>query len=669
MNLFTRCVISCEDVSRVVRQLIYEPNELDAWDKLNSNSKKRELPSSSSSFNKPLVSEMSLACRLHMLAASFHDLRIELNKRVAIAKVFRNILLSDTGCDESNSNNEVLNERPSMHAGVLDGCFVVHRPDKSITYQSDGSSFRLPTLNWHDFRKGYTILAWVKPIISNDWNKDVCNYSEKLMENSITSTLFRFRSFSRRGKYIDASLSPFHIHFDEDTTNKTPMLQSNVEIISFDPTTHTSSNSNLPRVSGTITLLPGEWQLLAITHSFPYLKKPHITVSVNGNAMASGDLAYPSPDDTISSKSHGDLMEDCVLLENVVHGKNYDIISLSILFRRNYIPHTNHQCLASTKALESLRIAAINVYHGDIPIDVLACVGENGPNACWEGNILQPNPSIAPNKNTNRGLPKSSIVDYVGKISLAYHPSRVHSRYESNSANNAEDDRYSVKTTKQFCLNTAASAPKYGTLEGIRVAGLVKPREVPKTYTAKQGTDFMGLYGSIEVVIPRYLGKNGSPISCISLHQAWHTANGLEACLVPFSLSLAPHSSCFQHLRDFHVLANRYLHSLLSKKAEFCCLLLRLFATCLRLSPSFRDEVVQREILFMVNNLVRRILIRGRQISRSCDVNSYEIEDISNINGINIPDEIASAMVDIIHACCGAVNTTSTTCILNEGLG
>lgn len=319
--------------------------------------------------------------------------------------------------------------------------------------------------------------------------------------------------------------------------------------------------------------------------------------------------------------------------------------------------------------VESLRVGAINVYRGDIPQDVLACAAESGPNACWEGNILQPNPSVAPNKNTNKGLPKSSIVDYVRKIVLAYHPSHVHSRYKSDSSTEVNKDTYHVKPTKQFCINTAASAARFGTLEGIRVAGLVKPGEVPKSYDARKETGFMGLHGTIKVVVPKHTGRNGIPVPSVSLHHAWHSANGLEACLIPFSLSLAPHAACFQHLSDFQGISNRYLHSLLSQKREFCVVLLRLFATCMRLSPWFRDEAVQRDILFMVSNLTRRILLRGRQISRSGDLNSYDIEDISNINGTNIPDEIANALVDIVQACCGSTGSISNVNMINEELG
>ena len=321
MNVFARCVISCkgvEEVASIVRRLIYEPNELDEWDvTVNKSKQVIELSSPSQSLNMlhPLVSDMSLACRLHLLASSFHDLRIDLNKRVVIAKVFRNILQSDPGFDESDDIGS--DQVCSLHAGALDGCFVVYK--SSTRSENDGSSFRLPTLNWHDFRKGYTIMMWVKPTISSNWNQEDKNM--KTNADSMRSTLYRLRSFARRGKFVDASLSPFLIHIDDNADEKIPLLQSHVEIISYDPGYHTSSTSSLPRVGGVINLVPGEWQLVAITHSFPYLKKPHVMVSVNGNVMVSGDLSYPSLDDNVAKISQGDLMEDCVLLENIVTGE------------------------------------------------------------------------------------------------------------------------------------------------------------------------------------------------------------------------------------------------------------------------------------------------------------------------------------------------------------
>lgn len=303
MNAFTRNLKSCispEEVSHLVHDLIYDPHQLDDATAVTADQRSRTKPELQSR-----LKDSSLASRLYHVSASLHDLEIEPKVRAAVASSIRLILDSDGPA----LCNKVDTSTPGLHGGALDGCFEMRRCGIGDNFA--GSCLRLPTLNWHDFRKGYSVLMWVKPSMTLT---DV-EPTNRLL------TLYRFRSFARRGKYIDATLSPFVLSDGVDASNPAQTLTSRVTIIAFDPTSHSSNNSPLPSIEGDIHLVPEVWQLLAITHSFPYLKNPKVSISVNGNPLVSGDIAYPSPDDGIVAKSRGDFMEDCVLLENVVEGK------------------------------------------------------------------------------------------------------------------------------------------------------------------------------------------------------------------------------------------------------------------------------------------------------------------------------------------------------------
>mmetsp|Transcript_18217 Transcript_18217/g.28368 ORF Transcript_18217/g.28368 Transcript_18217/m.28368 type:complete len:666 (+) Transcript_18217:180-2177(+) len=604
MNVFTRNLKSCsspEEVTHLVYDLIYDPHKLDAAADTASQQiqPKAEL--------QRRLENSSLACRLHHISASLHDLEIEPKIRAAVALSVRLILDSDgpAMCVKGDATT------PGLHGGALDGCFEMRRfgEGSNIT----GTCFRLPTLNWHDFRKGYSVLMWVKPSMALTSSTEPTN---QLL------TLYRFRSFARRGKYIDATLSPFVLSDGVDASGPTQTLTSRVTVKAFDPMSNSSNNSRLQSIQGDIHLVPDVWQLLAITHSFPYLKNPKVTISVNGNPMVFGDIAYPTPDDSIVAKSRGDFMEDCVLLENVVEGIG--------------------------SMMSSLRISAVSMYKVDVPSSVLACAAECGPNNAFEGRILQPCPSVAPNKNSKVGLPNSGVENFIGKIALAYNP-----RYVRDKSSASSDGNHVTKIQK-VCINMSASKHLSGSTEGVR-PGLIKPSVVEKNPISNTNvSDSMHIHGFVDVNARMHSHENSN------LCLAWQAANGLGACLLPFSLSLPPHSSSFHHLHDMQSDSNRHLYSVLSQRAELAVALLKLFAATLRASPAFRDEAVQKNLPYSVANLTRRVLIRGRQMQgrngyKGLHKGAFDFEDLSFIESVHVPDDFGLALVGVLSACCGSI--------------
>lgn len=298
--------------------------------------------------------------------------------------------------------------------------------------------------------------------------------------------------------------------------------------------------------------------------------------------------------------------------------------------------------------MSSLCISAVSMYKVDIPVSVLACAAECGPNNAFEGRILQPYPSVAPNKNSKVGLPNSGVENFIGKIALAYNPRLVHDRSSATS------DSGSVTTIQKICVNMSGSNRYPGSVEGVR-PGLIKPSVVEKNpITNMNPSGSMYLEGNVHV----HTRMPSHETSNLSL--AWQAANGLGACLLPFSLSLPPHSSSFQHLQDMQSDSNRHLYSLLSQRAELAVVLLKLFAATLRVSSAFRDEATQKNLPYSVANLSRRVLIRGRQMqgrngNKGFFKGAVDFEDLSFIESVHVPDEFGLALVEVLSACCGVV--------------
>ena len=55
----------------------------------------------------------------------------------------------------------------------------------------------------------------------------------------------------------------------------------------------TSNNNNNGYISSTITLPENEWTLLSIQHTHPYLRRPELSIQVNGMNVLKDEIGYP----------------------------------------------------------------------------------------------------------------------------------------------------------------------------------------------------------------------------------------------------------------------------------------------------------------------------------------------------------------------------------------
>jgi hypothetical protein len=154
-------------------------------------------------------------------------------------------------------------------------------------------------------------------------------------------------------------------------------------------------------VSSDITLPANEWSLIAIQHTHPYLRRPELLISVNGEEMIRGELGFPVLDATIvpplggSSSTdhhhnhhhhhHGDvhldegerrrlrsmgILSECTLLDRafdngvMVKSRGNEPTTSTIICRQSCITHVHSVALLAGPP---------------IPNSVLALVSERGP--------------------------------------------------------------------------------------------------------------------------------------------------------------------------------------------------------------------------------------------------------------------------------------------------
>jgi hypothetical protein len=240
-----------------------------------------------------------------------------------------------------------------------------------------GGGLRLPGLDWNKtFRKGYTVLVWVRPTLNciqtytpegaavrkqilyrfasslhdnvvgsvgvcailGQWHAVSCtNSSEVGSRTMLTATVAAYtlpnsdpmshlypsgkatKPPAEDGTDCDAkeksaherNMEYFQQHKHEHHTsssNKGRLLkakkQSKHSSMGSDKTSGKDKmqpSSSCGYVSAQLTLPADEWSLIGIQHTHPYLRRPELIISVNGEEIAKGELAYPVLDASVTS--------------------------------------------------------------------------------------------------------------------------------------------------------------------------------------------------------------------------------------------------------------------------------------------------------------------------------------------------------------------------------
>jgi len=479
------------------------------------------------------------------------------------------------------------------------------------------------------------------------------------------------------------------------------------------PLTHPAGIIKAP-----LTLVANQWHLLSITHSVPYLKRPQMVISVDGNTLM--DLEYPYPN----------LVETDFPVGKSGAGNMLDVMDDVVLF----------------KGLKEvgIQVAGVEIYGESIPRTVLSLCAELGPNAPLAlvghcppvslNRLITSNFASSSSSNSNNGSSgsnnsptvqhakfgfshhrhhhqagstaisyakyRSVMQRYVGAALYSYQPRNIQSLGVVDNRNGKEG---TMKRRLQ-CPNTAHDASNIGSTDNVRY-GLAQPRigSSSSLLSAKKRNEnhFMILRGKATVVINHdYLeapkmNKNSITSNVLegSLHLLWeHPHDIVPLLLLPIHLSLPPPNPTLQpHLLSrskillSHVSNNISISNTGSFKSsspdwENLALAIELLAVVLSGSACAREWAVQENVVYSLANLVRRILLLQEQQEPSSSSSPTLSQMLSSIDDTKseiptgtdttplsrnvvspslIPPRVMQAIIAFIHACCGPAYLTN----------
>lgn len=166
--------------------------------------------------------------------------------------------------------------------------------DAYVSWTGPSAQGHLPGLNWNtDFRKAYTLLIWLRPHIVTEESKE--NNKEELPSESSSAPRILYR-FSTSPD--DSEATGVCVFCSEWTYRNS----------AFEATLTAKSYPSQQEMTAPLTLKADEWHLVGFTHVFPFLKHPTLTVTINGQAVAHGELAYPVLEEDYQMMEHNYLM-------------------------------------------------------------------------------------------------------------------------------------------------------------------------------------------------------------------------------------------------------------------------------------------------------------------------------------------------------------------------
>jgi hypothetical protein len=338
------------------------------------------------------------------------------------------------------------------------------------------SGIQLPVIEWHrEFRKGYSLLMWVclhDDSIGSGSNDNKTNSSSNVNVNSGSDVdsdqsdpqiLFRFAtSASPMAHGVQAT-----IHKDTTASSGGNNIPVKIKIETLRPNhSHPSSHSHshshanspmqtpLPASPTAATSLPTiltttkpilipnkQWTLICIQHSFPYLKRPVLCISVNGTEVERNEIVYP----TIGGGEVGEVMMDNYLLCNIPtssrrksskNSKSSRVIGKSV--------HLNN--------ISQVDFAGFGLFKEPIPTLLQAIICEHGPCPTADGVI----PAVPPVVQCRDGIVISA--GNRGTMSMTMtSSSSTHGGGHSTHGGGASPKKSSVVSSGPFSLSSHRS--------------------------------------------------------------------------------------------------------------------------------------------------------------------------------------------------------------------
>jgi hypothetical protein len=282
-------------------------------------------------------------------------------------------------------------ELPLLHAHNIMNAYT-YLPGACLRSVDDDTDvldcgIRLPAL--HDFNKlmkrGYAILVWIRPLMSSTFENET-----RILPAAAPQTLFRLATLDHR-TFLQCNLSQWTFHDRQQASAKIILTIGGTAVAAVQPPGVKSSAEAQQQLlpihvaSATLSFSTTDWQLLTISHSNPYLKRPRFTISLSGSIILDADCPYPAvnPSGNATTSYHYSLKSSSS--HNNTSNPNATLMDMEevILFQNLHIPILCGSCAVLQEPI--------------ISEEPLALLAELGP--CTSGSIIAHPPPVPLNRD------------------------------------------------------------------------------------------------------------------------------------------------------------------------------------------------------------------------------------------------------------------------------
>ncbi|KAL3924923.1 MAG: hypothetical protein SGILL_000744 [Bacillariaceae sp.] len=538
--------------------------------------------------------------------------------------------------------------------------------DGYLSFSSETpSEGQWPVLEWNaHFRKGYTIVLWVRPVVGEEKNTTIAE--DDAAFGKTRRVLYRFgtslEDATSQGVCVSVgdwrAVEEEHDEVAQDGTTRKVIKRKVITTVTAYSLPHATPNLHMPHhhpmseeahmpagtgaesfnasafVTASLELPENEWSMIGISHVFPYLKRPQWSMCVNGRLAASGELGYPVLDKTpvmnFNTLFHNLLDGGCQMLRTTTDYKKKASDLQTMI-------HPRHEM--------KMHLATFLVSNESFTPTIQALLSQAGPTMSLEnGGCL---PTLPPVANWSKG---SSLEGPNVGIPLVVHGqalrvqqlaascilwgSAVEGRLLGRGVHNQQQQRIICRMPVQ--RGTTHSAPRVGLVQPTPPQGgngssarTTEASPDPSSGESEDPVSFtvVGSGCSIHHNLSNYLLQSADVTNVDT--QLFSTTKNFSLLLLqgqsldchlilPFFLALPPPGTQLDMQLDLLSQSLRHLYDLFSNNASLASHLIRLLATSVRTGGGrWEEELLQNGSIIVLVSSLRQAMVRAEFLNVS----------------------------------------------------
>ena len=542
--------------------------------------------------------------------------------------------------------------------------------------EEDSVEGQLPVLEWNNlFRKAYTLLMWVRPSLGDELNTTI--HEDNSVQERI---LYRLATSSeddhslgvcvRIGDWRVVNTSMATEQGQETSTKRKVVTNLTAFALPHSPANMMDATNSSSLLTAPLELVEGEWSLIGITHVFPYLKRPHWTLCVNGRVCSSGELTYPFLERT-------PVMSFNTLFRNACQG--------GCIVTNDHTPDaqlsaSDLQHQVQTRLGLNLHLASFGLCNDVFSPTIQALLAQAGPSMSLNGTGI---PILPPVPNWSKG---SSLEGPNVGIPLVVHGQALTVQQLVASCvlwGSAMDARLlggNVRGQKIVCRmpqrrGTTHTAPRVGLIQPT------PPNPLASRSFSEVGADddpvSLTIVGacSLHQNLSNYLLHSPS-VANVDTRMFTSTkhlsllfeSQGLDSHLVlPFFLALPPPGTSLELQLSLLTNSIQHLFDLFTNDGQFACHLIDILsASIATFGGRWQEQLLQNGSIHVLACALRQSLVRADylQVSKYLTYSDFvkahanttkfttTMSDMP-VSPSHIPIGIAHSTANLISTCCG----------------